>query len=521
MKKIKLSILLIIICLCANAQVNIGGEPYAFNNDIIAEKIQKNEKSRIALPKIEFERLLKEDNINEALGKPFRYGKSIKAAYDLNNSGEWIYLENGDRIWRLAIYCPLAKSINLSYDKFWLPEGATLYLYDRNKTSYIGGFNKRNNKGTNINPAGFATGLIFSEEIILEYYEPKQVKNEGVISISRIVYGYKDIGEEFGTYSISDCTVNINCSPEGDDWQIEKTSVAVVLMNGVGCTGSLVNNTRENGTPYFLTADHCINHPDVNLDAYFNPDASFFIFWWNYESPGCSDVPHFPPPSTVGASVVANNSQSDFALLKLMETPFDLSPAIGPWFNGWDRREIFMGPTVGIHHPGGQMKKIAIDGYYNSPLCEGNKWRVQWHVLENGVSVLFPGSSGSPLYNNDHRVIGQAWSVNQLPPPCKGQTAAYGKFSVSWNEGSSQRRRLKHWLDPDGSDVDLLNGTHCTTIEFISNISFVSDTTIYGCQIIMHDVTVGHGANVIFRSFGDVTINDEFMVELGSAIEIR
>ena len=36
------------------------------------------------------------------------------------------------------------------------------------------------------------------------------------------------------------------------------------------CTGALVNNTAENGTPYFLTANHCLGNPNTWV-YYFNP----------------------------------------------------------------------------------------------------------------------------------------------------------------------------------------------------------------------------------------------------------
>lgn len=44
------------------------------------------------------------------------------------------------------------------------------------------------------------------------------------------------------------------------------------------------------------------------------------IFYWNYESPDCSNTYIYNPPSSAGAKLVANNSHSDFALLELTES---------------------------------------------------------------------------------------------------------------------------------------------------------------------------------------------------------
>jgi lysyl endopeptidase len=510
-----LMILLSVFYLCSYGQVNMGGKPYSFEKELKVKRVEKNKSPQVELNELDFEKLKKEDRLNDSLGKPFRYGKAINVAFDLNNSGEWIDLENGDRIWRLSIHCPKAKSIHLSYSQFWIPKGGTLYIYDKNKTSFIGGFNKNNNRGTKENPSKFATGLVYSDKIILEYYEPKEFKNEGTISIAKIIYGYRKIQDEYEVaFGSATCSVNINCSPEGDDWQDEKTSVAKIYMNGYGCTGSLINNTRENGTPYFLTADHCIE--TNSLDAISDPDASDFIFYWNYESSGCDNGSDFTPPSTVGATVIANDDPSDFALLQLIETPYDLAPQIQAYFNGWDRQTP-SGQSVGIHHPAGDIKKVSTDN--DSPSSSGNRWRVYWDSTANGNSILYGGSSGSPLYNSQSRVVGQAWSVNGFD--CSNQYANYGKFGVSWNNGSEARRRLRDWLDPDNSGVNFLNGTYCTGTEYITNTNFDVDTTVHGCTIDMQNVKIRNGADVTIDAANDVIINGEFEVELGSELEIK
>jgi hypothetical protein len=62
-----------------------------------------------------------------------------------------------------------------------------------------------------------------------------------------------------------------------------------------------------------------------------------------------------------------------------------------------------------------------------------------------------PGSSGSPLFDQAHRVIGQ---LHGGFASCTSQEADwYGKFSVSWNGGGTSSTRLSDWLDPDGTGV--------------------------------------------------------------------
>ena len=102
-----------------------------------------------------------------------------------------------------------------------MPAGAKLFVYSQDKKHYIGAFTEINNKGTKDKIQGFATGLIRGDTTILEYYLPKGIAEEGIISISRVVHGYKPILlPEYGYGHVvsnpigqsGHCQVNINCS---------------------------------------------------------------------------------------------------------------------------------------------------------------------------------------------------------------------------------------------------------------------------------------------------------------------
>ena len=62
----------------------------------------------------------------------------------------------------------------------------------------------------------------------------------------------------------------------GSAWQTEKKAVALITNGGFAvCTGALVNNTAEDGTPYFLTANHCLGNPNS------------WVYYFNHESSTC------------------------------------------------------------------------------------------------------------------------------------------------------------------------------------------------------------------------------------------
>ncbi len=405
---------------------------------------------------VDVQQLLVEDDAEEKQGVPQRFGFPFDVNLNLTNSGSWQNFPDGSRIWTLSIVSTDAQSINLLYDNFWLPEGAELFIYNKDKSMVIGAFTSQNNKAHR----QFATAPVQGDEIILELNLSPEVTYPGEISISRVVHAYRNIFEkmdkDYG--SSGSCNNNVNC-PEGDPWQDEINSVAMIIL-GSGfrwCSGSMINNVRQDLTPYFLTADHCLNSP------------STFIFMFNYQSPTCSNI-NGPTTMTIqGSTLLASNGFSDFALLLLDETPPD---SFNIFYSGWSNINTSATTSVGIHHPAGDIKKISFNdnpvsstSYYSTSSGDNSHWRVDdW---EDGTTE--GGSSGSPLYDQNHRIIGQLHGGNAS---CGSITDDwYGKFSTSW-DGSAASNRLRDWLDPDNTGTTTMDGIDA------NGLTFSADTII-------------------------------------------
>jgi hypothetical protein len=419
------------------AQLSEGGIPYSFNNNL------RNPVVSIEMPPIDKDKLLAEDALDEKNGIPFRFGYPIEVNLDIKRDGTFELLPNGDKLWSLRITAPGATSINLNYNDFWIPEGSKLFLFNDDKSEWIGAFTKRNNKEN----GEFATGILRGDGVTLEYYEPAKVESPGIINISSVVHGYRDVFKkverDFG--SSGSCNNNTIC-PEGDPWRNEIRGAAMILTAGGSrlCSGSMINNVRQDLTPYFLSANHC-------------GSSSNWIIMFRYESPQCSPSVNGPLNYTVqGTQLKANNSASDFSLFLLTEAPPD---SYEVHFAGWSAIDIPSTSSVGIHHPSGDVKKISFDydptsssDYEPSPYLPNSHWKIT--MWDDGTTE--PGSSGSPLYDQNHRIIGQlhgGWaSCTSLTPDY------YGKFSMSWNYGSSPSTRLKDWLDPDNTGALVLDG---------------------------------------------------------------
>ena len=430
-----------------NAQISEGGIPrgWFINNEAIPV---------ITMPTLDKEALLQEDKIEESLNLPFRFGYPHEVNIDLLKAGKKDFLIDGTVIIRLKIHCPEATTINLTYNDFYLPAGAKYFIYSEDRSELLGAFTNRNNNEDGL----FATGLIRGENVILELQVPVYLLSQTHFVISTIVHGYKDIfkkleySEDFG--SSGSCNINVKC-PRALPWENEIRSVAMILTASGSrlCSGVMVNNVRQDLTPYFLTANHCLSGT-----------PSTWIIMFNYQSPNCSNI-NGPLNYTVsGTQLRANNSASDFALLRLNQSPPDTYYV---HYAGWSAVDIPADSGVGIHHPSGDIKKISFSSQpYEHDTWSGtpanSHWRVRWHP--QGLSgVTEPGSSGSPIFDQNRRIVGQ---LHGGPSSCTASDKSdlYGKFSMSWNYGTTPSTRLRDWLDPDNTGTLILDGWDPTMV---------------------------------------------------------
>ena len=431
----------------AFSQIATGGPPRSFASKRAATDLIDHRK----MPSQDFSSLLDRVGQDAHGGKvPFRFGVDIDVDLGLSNSGSWQELPGGDRIWRLKISSPDSYSINLIYSDFFMPEGASLHVYDPRRSHVLGGFTGENNRSSRT----FATGLVRGDTSILEYYEPAKQYGKGAVRVSKVIHGYRNLfggdvfEKEFG--DSGDCNNNVNC-PEGSPWADQIRSVALILLsnNTSICTGALINNTGEETVPYFLTADHCLFSVEITQN---------WIFMFNYESLGCTSSNGRTQDTILGCTVKARNSHSDFMLLELSSTP---PSDYNAYYSGWSRATSPPQNSIGIHHPNGDVKKISFDD--DAPVVsnidsesdsghDDTHWKVFW---DDGTTE--GGSSGSPLFDGDGRIYGQ---LHGGGASCTAPEAPdfYGRLAVSWGWGDSSDSRLSDWLDPGGTDAVTLDG---------------------------------------------------------------
>jgi len=452
-------------------QISIGGLPLSFVNNKILNTVELIEIGKPDLNKIKIE-----DEISEKQGEAYRMGVLLPVNKGIHNSGNWDTLQNGDRIWRLGIKAKGALATSLYYDRFYLPKGSKLFIYNNEKNDIKGAFTNRNNHSSGL----FATELTIGDVVIIEYYQPNYVKDTVIINISDINYAYRGVDfkkDKYGFGSSGSCEVNVNCG-EGVDWQNEKRGVVRINVRAGGsskwCSGSLLNNTNQDFKPYILTADHC----EIGVSA---SDLAQWIFYFNYESIDCSNPLSegtLNSQSMTGAVKLADggdggNTGSDFLLLLLND---GVPTSYNPCFLGWDKSGSVSSSGVCIHHPAGDIKKIST---YTSPLTSGfwlnssiiSHWKVVWSSTPNGHGVTEGGSSGAPIFNENGKIVGTLTGGDALCSNLFGPDY-FGKFDWHWDKnGNTPLNRLKDWLDPNNINLNVLNNLFYSKADFEASLN--------------------------------------------------
>jgi lysyl endopeptidase len=414
------------------SQISSPGTPRGIKNLSIEKNLGRVNFNKLNLEEIQAEDLITDQYKDVA----WRFGIVQEKAIKNTVQGTWTEVDGG-KIWQVELHAPGALSININYDYFNIPEGSEFFVYGKNTRQVIGAFTSINVKSN----LEFATGFVYDETIVLEYFEPYNALFEGVISVQSLVSGYRTLknNKDFG--SSGSCNNNIACFEE---WADEGAAVAMLLTssNSRFCTGALINNVEEDKTPFFLTANHC------------NPSGNN-IFLFDYQSPNCSPNADGNTSKTiVGCTVLAKNAPSDFALVKLSSAPPE---SYNVSYAGWSAETNAPQSATGIHHPSGDTKKIS---FMNSPMVDDpENTGTHWRVNDWDEGTTEGGSSGSPIFDQNRRIVGQlqgGWAA------CGNDDYdTYGAFFYSWDTDPDSTKQLKHWLDPKNTGVkfvDILGG---------------------------------------------------------------
>jgi len=417
------------------------------------------ERETVVLPAVNVQELIEQDERMSYL-KRMRFGYEHDLNQNFIETANQINSEEGN-IFLMQLFSYDAFALRAIFEPFYLPEGVNLFLYDGNMEQVKGAYTSENNNNANF----FSSPLIDGERIIIELNVPHNVNlNDIQLNVSKIIHDYVGLSNIMNSQADRACGANIMCE-EADPYLDQINAAAWLDMGSYICSGAMVNNMNQDLTPYFLTADHCT---DGN-----NPQG--YRFYFNYFLNGCmtgqiiqgayaySSIMRATCDCITGSGNNINIPGPDFTLLEITD---EISSNWEVFYAGWNATNPTQMPiSVGVHHPGGDPKKINYDsGYATSSYWDAPEYHTHWFFNwdEGGTEG---GSSGSPMYDNAGRIAGVlTGGAGECDEP--NSTEYYGKISRAWEWGESPSRRLKDWLDPENTGELLLNGTYVVYSEY-------------------------------------------------------
>jgi len=394
----------------------------------------------VTVPNLDYSALFDADRSREITGQAPQFAVPSEVSITPATEGMWERIDMHTQRWSLRVACDNALSMNLGFHRYNMPSSGTMTITDATGDYRIRAFTADDNKLHGELWTPVVPGSEAMIEIVVDTDE-KALVVKG-IELTSINSGYRWVHDAAGRGSSESCNIDVMC-PEANSWWNEIPSVGVYTLNGyLTCTGVMLNNTSQNQTPLFLTANHC---------GVTNGTDSSIVVYWNYQNsycrtPGSGDSGGNGDGSfsqfTSGSNMRASRSYSDFTLTQLSSNP---NPGWGVTYSGWSRAgSASLGS--GIHHPEAAEKRIS---FPDTVYASGEYWDVNW-----GEGRTAPGSSGSPLYDGNHRVVGQLCCGYSYCP--NDLNDYYGRsLNLSWSGSSSSS--LGNWLDPLGSDPQTLD----------------------------------------------------------------
>lgn len=379
--------------------------------------------------------------------------------------GQWQTLDDGRTVWRLALQADGAMGLRVYFSRFQAGAGE-VWVYSQDGSQAFGPYS-----GSGIDGSGeFWSNTIFGDALVVEYQPAEPLTADGSTpGVPFLIPQVSQMVVEEQPLAAGSCELDVSCY---SNWSSAASGVGMYLFQSGGatyaCSGALVNNTANDSTPYFLTANHCV------ADA---AGAASVEVFWNDQSASCNGGgPNLANlPRTLGAAYLASApiSAGDFSLLRLNPLP-----NINLNFFGWNSSAsaVPMGASLtGIHHPAADYTRVSFGSRVSDAAAQVGSdlapSSLYYQVLESAGKVE-PGSSGSPLLTADKMIVGTL-TYGPSTNACSTSpfVAGYARFSAAYPS-------LSKWLSPAGGSNNSGGGTAAPPAITLSQSSFPVSWTI-------------------------------------------
>jgi lysyl endopeptidase len=464
------------------------------------------------------------------MGKPMQigFGRDVAQTASVSATNQilkWQATKSGGQVAAINFSSAGAKGLRVGLLITQLPETAILRFYAKGDTT---AFEVKGSVVLAVIAKNLAAGDISNDA--RTYWSPVLKANNGTVeieipagvdtslvqtSVPIVSHLFMSMSEAQSTYDVTNiyrtgntstlaCQVDVKCTnplPAASDavaWLVFNQTVGGAYI----CSGTLLNDNLNSGTPYILTANHCISTQTF---------ASTLYTEFKYRSLICNNAAtgEYFPTATTGSALLYTAYSTDSTLLQLYGTP-----STTVLFAGWDATTAPTTSTTGIHsihHPRGDQQRLSrgsITGYstrvtdtsvpkYSEKFPSSNITSGTILDVTLNIGLTEGGSSGSGLFKGTDAnpiLIGQLFggytpgNVNPNNPndPNNGTPACttadpkiampsnnvYGRFDVAFNAG------MKDFLVQGIKSVILFNNVNNSGVYFYTyNTPYINALT--------------------------------------------
>ena len=337
--------------------------------------------------------------------------------------------------WGTSFRVDSAERLRLHLEDVQLPEGTTLWVYGRagEATAFDAALVD--------DQKGLWTPSVNGDTVYLELEVPSGARSEAsfrvreVLELSALPH-VRPRGDDAPTCLAGQ---DVNCQGAGEFSVVAQASRAIgyleftTAQGGGVCSGALITDQQQSGTPYFLTANHCISTQS---------EASSLQTYFDYKYLSCvsSQVDFLAPVN--GSTLLVTSTTSDVTLVRLPSMPANRV------LLGWNAEASAVPNGTALHrisHPFPDGNQLSEPQTYSrttvtsgGPTCS-NRPRsnfVYSNESPSGEGGVYGGSSGSAIMLGNGQIVGQLLG-SCGPDPAAGcdrrNNTLDGAFSVSFN----------------------------------------------------------------------------------------
>jgi hypothetical protein len=389
--------------------------------------------------------------IDQSVPYPTRFAVDVPHRLSTADAGSW--MQNGkSSTWTYAIRVPTAVSLSFHASSVDLPPSAVLTVTGTNGVS-------ASYRARDVARSGLWTRPLSGDSLMLSLSLSTSERSRTSLQIDSFQAGYRSLGGGVPDHAhyralmiapapTMGCRVNYSCDATSDNLGPAHATVAIVVSNVIQCTGTLLNDTSGDATPYVLTARHCQNGMLGGGDP---AAAAGVTVYWDAVSPCGATLGSIYDGQAVtqsGATTVVE--QQDAWLIQLDAPP----AARDAYYAGWDASGGVFSGGYSIHHALSNDKQYV--DWYGQPILQnipGATLKLGysstfWGVV-NLVGSVGAGASGGALFNpNNNNVVGSGTlgeltngpssagicPVTPTPAPSPSTvTAMYTALSAIWS----------------------------------------------------------------------------------------